>query len=180
MTEPTTTPTQIHFPGQTEQAQQLEQLKQLQTEIREIQTTTAENGRNTPEPAPTQSNTPAATVAVAETTSRTREPTAAATSTATMPTKTRPPTATALPTPPTDNICRRNPSIQKALINALEISSCRIITNDELFRVEDITTIYMSEYPAPGDLNGLVNLESLELRIQTDEGESSKVPDNTF
>ena len=175
----TAEPAQIHFPGQTEQAKQLAQLR---TEIREIQTTTAENSRNTPEPAPTQPKTPAVPVAA---TSSTRQPAAAtATATATAPTKPQAPTATALPTPPravpTDNICRRNPGVQKALIDRLKISSCRIITNDELFRLDGDMTIRIYGSLAPGDLNGLVNLKSLEIEILTDEGENSKIPANTF
>ena len=172
----TAEPAQIHFPEQTEQAQQLEQLR---TEIREIQTTTAENGRNTPEPTPTQPKTLAATVAT--TASSTRQATAG---TETAPTKTQAPTATALPTPPsavpTDNICRRNPGVQRELISALYISSCRIITNDELYRLTDRMSFYMQEPPGAGDLSGLVNMQSMSLDINTTEGSKYAIPANTL
>ena len=175
----TAEPAQIHFPGQTEQAKQLAQLR---TEIREIQTTAAENRRNALEPAPTQPKTPAAPVADATTASSTRQP--AATATATEPKKPQAPTATALPTPPgavpTDNICRRNPAIQHVLINALEISSCRIITNDELFRLANPMSFNMQGPPGAGDLSGLVNIQSMSLSIKTAEGSEYAIPANTF
>ena len=109
----------------------------------------------------------------------TKEPsTAVAPATATA-TETPEPTAT-LPPPkysPSDNICRRSPGIQNDLIWKLEMSSCRTITNDELFRLNSEFRARFKEGPKQGDFAGMANLRQLTIRIEIPEGEQGAVPD---
>ena len=98
-------------------------------------------------------------------------------------TETPEPTAT-LPPPqkysPSDNICRRSPGIQNALIRTLQMSSCRIITNDELFRLNTEFTAIFNESPRQGDFAGITNLRQLTIRVEIPEGETGAIPDQIF
>ena len=90
------------------------------------------------------------------------------------------PTATLPPPPkysPSDNICRRSPGIQNALIATLKMSSCRIITNDELFRLDSEFRARFKESPKQGDFAGMTNLRQLTITIEIPEGEQGAVPD---
>ena len=107
----------------------------------------------------------------------TRTPTATPTPTPTpTPAPTPAPTPTPTPTPtltptltptpsPERGICQRSPAIQNALINRLRIPSCRLITEEELFR---ITAMDMRAKELwAGDLDGLYNMERLVLELNT-------------
>ena len=68
------------------------------------------------------------------------------------------------PTPVTiagPGICGRTPEIQNALINELNIASCRAINDTELYRVREIS--FDTESIKPGDLTGFVNLKTLSI-----------------
>ncbi len=113
----------------------------------------------------------------------TKEPsTAVAPATATA-TETPEPTATLPPPPrhrPSDNICHRSPGIQNALINTLQMSSCRIITIDELFRLDSEFRTTFNESPKQGDFAGMTNLRQLNIEVQIPEGETAIIPDQLF
>ena len=104
-------------------------------------------------------------------------------------TRTPRPTSTAAPAPTvappprvskTDNICMRSPRVQQALINAVKISSCRIITTEELYRISQVELqVSYSTNPKPGDFAGLVNLRTLRVSIRED-AETVEIPANTF
>ena len=97
-----------------------------------------------------------------------------------QPTETPEPTATLPPPPkysPSDNICRRSPGLQNDLIRKLEMSSCRTITNDELFRLDSEFRTSFKESPKQGDFAGMANLRQLTIRIEIPEGEQGDVPD---
>ena len=84
------------------------------------------------------------------------------------PTPTPAPTLTHTPTPaptptPERNICQRSPAIQSALIRTLGIRSCRLITEEELFRITAMD-VRAKELWA-GDLDGLYNMERLVLEL---------------
>ena len=55
-------------------------------------------------------------------------------------------------------ICYRTPAVQEWIISYLQIQSCAVITNHELYR---ITSPVGFTGLKPGDLDGLVNVESL-------------------
>ena len=98
-------------------------------------------------------------------------------------TETPEPTATLLPPQkynPSDNICRRSPGIQNALIRKLQTSNCRIITIDELFRLNTELTATLNESPRQGDFAGITNLRQLTIRVEIPEGETGTVPDQLF
>ena len=74
-----------------------------------------------------------------------------------------------IPTPSGPGICGRSPVVQQAILTTLKISSCRIVTNEELYRI----TEFLNRGGSPtspdfrdlkrGDLAGLVNMESLQI-----------------
>ena len=78
---------------------------------------------------------------------------------ATTPLPTSTPQMAAIPTPSGPGICRRSPEVQKAILESLKVSLCRVVTEGELFR---ITAMGVDMNMAgPGDLHGLVNVEVL-------------------
>ena len=78
------------------------------------------------------------------------------------PQPTAPPTRVVIPTPSGPGICGRSPEVQQAILRTLGISSCRLVSNEELYRITSL-----SEAPfdtlRPGDLTGLVNLKGLAI-----------------
>ena len=80
--------------------------------------------------------------------------------TPTGPTPAPTPHAVAIPTPSGPGICSRSPTVQRDILERLGMSSCRTVTNDELFR---ITGLLNGHQLKAGDLAGLVNLEALSL-----------------
>ena len=68
------------------------------------------------------------------------------------------PTPVSIPGP---GICGRTPEIQNALINDLNIASCRAINDAELYRVREIS--FDTGNIKPGDLTGFVNLKTLKI-----------------
>ena len=108
--------------------------------------------------------------------------TAVAPATATAP-ETPEPTGTLTPPPkykPSDNICRRSPGVQNDLIRKLEMSSCRIITNDELFRLNSEFSTTITQSPIQGDFAGMTNLRELTLRIYIPRDEKVTLPEQLF
>ena len=105
----------------------------------------------------------------------TRPTTARTPDTRTNATVTKPPGRTTMtPTPhPTPaittgtGICARNPDIQAVIIETLRISSCRLITNEEMYRIK--TDYSLNFTPTPGDFDGLINLGKLSLQIPAGE-----------
>ena len=92
------------------------------------------------------------------------------------------PEATAtLPPPqkysPSDNICRRSPGVQNDLIRKLEMSSCQIITVEELFRLDSNFSTTFKESPKQGDFAGMTNLRQLTIRMEIPEGKQEAIPD---
>lgn len=79
------------------------------------------------------------------------------------------PTATPMPTPvPTATplpegvgICYRTPEVQDWIIQQLNIPSCRVITEPELYRITD--RLYVNAPLKPGDLSGLVNVPAVDI-----------------
>lgn len=77
------------------------------------------------------------------------------------------PTATARPTPvPTATplpegvgICYRTPEVQEWIIQQLQIPSCRLITEPELYRIK--AEFRVNAELRPGDLSGLANVPSV-------------------
>ena len=67
-------------------------------------------------------------------------------------------------TPVSGDICERSPAVQNALIEVLELPSCQIINERELLRVTALEISSRRELRA-GDLDGLYNLEGLELSM---------------
>ena len=70
-------------------------------------------------------------------------------------------------TPTSGNgICNRTPEIQQAILMTLRLSSCRFVTDEELYRITDWRSLSGSSAndinwvtpPQPGDFDGLVNL----------------------
>ena len=65
-----------------------------------------------------------------------------------------------------DGICGRTPEVQEAILMTLRLSSCRFVTDEELYRVtywrylsgEKANDIDWVTPPQPGDFDGLVNL----------------------
>ena len=73
-------------------------------------------------------------------------------------------------TPATDSgICSRTPEVQEAILVTLRLSSCRFVTDDELYRIREWRSLSGSSRndidwitpPQPGDFSGLVNLQFL-------------------
>ncbi len=78
-----------------------------------------------------------------------------------------PPPSNASATPPSSNgICSRTPEVQEAILMTLRLSSCRFVTDEELYRITDWRSLSGSSTndigwvtpPQPGDFDGLVNL----------------------
>ena len=88
------------------------------------------------------------------------EPTPAPTATV-APTPTAYPTPTPAPTRPAGDtgICYRTPEVQRWIIQRLQIHSCRLITEPELYRITD----GMSGRFKPGDLAGLANVPKVAI-----------------
>ena len=64
-----------------------------------------------------------------------------------------------IPTPTGPGICGRSPEVQKAILESLKVSLCRVVTHGELFR---ITTLGVKMDTAKaGDFHGMVNVEVL-------------------
>ena len=77
----------------------------------------------------------------------------------TAPTPTPVPTAT--PLPESVGICYRTPEVQEWIIQQLQIPSCRVITEPELYRITD--QLYVNAQLKPGDLAGLVNVPAFDI-----------------
>ena len=60
------------------------------------------------------------------------------------------------------NICERSPGVQKAILSTLKLNCCSSVDGQELFRIEAI--VIESNLKA-GDLDGLVNLKTLNLEF---------------
>ena len=75
------------------------------------------------------------------------------------PTPTTVPTAT--PLPESVGICYRTPEVQDWIIQQLQIPSCRVITEPELYRITD--HLYVNAQLKPGDLAGLVNVPAVAI-----------------
>lgn len=79
------------------------------------------------------------------------------------------PTATARPTPvPTATplpegvgICYRTPEVQEWIIRQLQIPACRLITEPELYRIDE--ALYVPNQLKAGDLAGLVNVPKVDI-----------------
>lgn len=137
------------------------QMAALQTQAAQPRATAA---GDQPQPQPTEKPATAVTP-----TTPTPDPTATPGLTATLP-----------PPPkhrPSDNICRRSPGIQNALINKLNMSSCQIITIEELFRLNDEFSATLKESPRQGDFAGMANVRKLRIRMDISEGEQGVIPD---
>ena len=81
------------------------------------------------------------------------------------------PTAT-IATPTGPGICGRSPRVQQAILTALHNNSCRVVTDDELYRITHLVELPGYDTTEgewmlkPGDLEGLVNLETLTLSAE--------------
>ena len=126
---------------------------------------------NTPEPTATRIMEPTREPTATRIVEPTREPTATKTTSPTPAKTADPRVSETMPTPTTaitesqrPGICGRTPEVQRAIIQNLEISSCRIITADELYRIRrlDIDVIELF----PGDFADLPNVDRLELGLR--------------
>ena len=100
------------------------------------------------------------------------------------PQPTPPPTTVIIPTPSGPGICNRSPAIQEAILLTLKATSCRTVTEAELYRIQCFRNIrhdcenprlsWRKAEPRPGDFSGLVNLRNLETRT------ISPIRPNTF
>ena len=91
------------------------------------------------------------------------------------PTPEPPPTATVTPAPtattaPESGICYRSPEIQQWIIRQLQIQSCRLITDPELYRITESLTAPQEHNGNgivsllwPGDLQGLANVKGISI-----------------
>lgn len=90
------------------------------------------------------------------------------------------PIATATPLPAIittgPGICRRSPKLQNILIDQLNLASCQLITEHELFRVIELPDMRFENSPQPGDFAGLVNVKELRIELRND----SDLPADTF
>ena len=69
-----------------------------------------------------------------------------------------------IPTPAGPGICGRSPEAQKAILESLKVSLCRVVTEGELFR---ITTFGVKMDTAKaGDFHGLVNVKRVGLEVR--------------
>ena len=84
------------------------------------------------------------------------------------------------PTPPGPGVCGRTPEVQKTLIETLQIASCRLITEQELYRIRELPGIRAPGLKA-GDFAGLVNLESLSVTLRpSEDGVPAMIPEGVF
>ena len=67
-----------------------------------------------------------------------------------------------IPTPSGPGICGRSPEVQNAILQILNISLCRVVTEGELFRIAGLW-VEMDTAKA-GDFHGLVNVEVLVIQ----------------
>ena len=86
---------------------------------------------------------------------------------------TEPPRAkVTIATPTGPGICDRSPRVQQAILAALHTNSCRVVTDDELYRITNLDELPGYDRTEgewllkPGDLAGLVNLETLTLSAE--------------
>ena len=87
-----------------------------------------------------------------------------------------PVTATAVPTPillDGPGICGRTPIIQNWILDRLKINSCEVITQGEMFRIEDNLEMRYHRSPKAGDFAGLVNILEVELYLAEGSGLSA-------
>lgn len=63
----------------------------------------------------------------------------------------------------TPGICQRTPTFQNAILATLQAPSCAAVTPDELFRITRFSLEPNYRQIQPGDLEGLVNLQSVEI-----------------
>ncbi len=160
---------------QTEDRSPMQTIEAMASEIAALQTQAAESGETDTGEQPRPTEEPSTAVAPA---TETPEPTAVAPAT-----ETPEPTATLPPPPkhsPSDNICRRSPGVQNDLIRKLEMSSCRIITNDELFRLNSEFSTNITQSPIQGDFAGMTNLRKLTMRIYIPRDEKATLPEQLF
>ena len=86
------------------------------------------------------------------------------------------PTAAAEPTPdrpadrpaPGPGICGRSPAVQDAIVHTLRTPLCRLVTTEDLYRITKFWDLMRNQIHgfhtvSPGDLTGLVNLETLSI-----------------
>ena len=81
---------------------------------------------------------------------------------ATTPLPTSTPQMAAIPTPSGPGICGRSPEVQKAILESLKVSLCRVVTEGELFRITRLE-VEMDTAKA-GDFHGMVNVEVLGIQ----------------
>lgn len=69
-----------------------------------------------------------------------------------------------------DGICNRTPEIQQWIVRELDIELCRLITDQELFRVTEVLIVPTEEKAnglkaliKPGDLRGLVSVKGIRI-----------------
>lgn len=165
-------PPPTHHP-QTEGLRLIQTIEPIETETTALQTVAAMRS---------EINALQTKAAEPEGARRTEQPksTTATVTTVAPVTSTPEPTATLPPPPrysPSDNICRRSPGVQNALINKLQMSSCRIITVDELFRLDSEFSASFNESPRRGDFAGMTNLRRLTISLNIPEGEQGVIPD---
>ena len=79
---------------------------------------------------------------------------------------------TAIPPPPT-GVCDRSEAVREAITLAAGEPSCSLVTNEQVRQVEQITLD--TSPPAPGDLAGMSQLRTLEIR-----GLNSSIPRDAF
>ena len=89
------------------------------------------------------------------------------------PTKQPPPTPT-VAAPTGSGICGRSPRVQQVILAELHANSCRTVTDEELYRVTGLSNLQSYDTSnnewllKAGDLEGVVNLETLTLSAQGD------------
>ena len=66
------------------------------------------------------------------------------------------------PTPAPEDICYRSPHIQDWILRQLNLSSCQVVNERELFRIQEPFSAAVPSLK-PGDLAGLLNISALSL-----------------
>ncbi len=79
----------------------------------------------------------------------------------TTPMPTPVPPAAATPLPENVGICYRTPEVQEWIIQQLQIPSCRLITEPELYRIQDEFSV--SAALKPGDMAGFANVAAVHI-----------------
>ena len=153
--EPPPTRDSNRTPSQTNEALQA-QLQELQTQTADAILSGSPDANATSTPAAPRS-TPRRTAATTPQTETTQAPAALL-----------PP-----PTPSGPGICGRTPEVQTTLLDKLKIASCRLITDEELYRIRSLPTIKPPDL-RQGDFAGLVNLQTLT--IEMDRGDRPAPP----